>query len=111
MGSADHSVSANSGDSVGVRQSTALLGGTQPERAFVSLGTVARDLWDHPLHPGGLRGDRPARIRRSSGSQRGTLPHVLRSAGGQRSLAAGGGRSPADTLSLGPDPSLTCKAD
>jgi len=35
MGPAVYSVSANSGDSVGVRQSTALLGGTQPERALV----------------------------------------------------------------------------
>ena len=40
MGSADHGVSANSCDWVGVRQSTALLGGTGPERAFVSLGNV-----------------------------------------------------------------------
>jgi len=43
MGPAVYSVSAKSRDSVGVRQSTALLGGTQPERAFVSLGTIAHD--------------------------------------------------------------------
>ncbi len=41
MGPVVHSISANPCDSVGVRQSTALLDGTQPERAFVSLGTVA----------------------------------------------------------------------
>ena len=35
MGPVVHSISANSCDSVGVRQSTALLGGTQPERALV----------------------------------------------------------------------------
>jgi hypothetical protein len=42
MGPAVYSVSANSGDSVGVRQSTALLGGTQPERALVFLGPDGR---------------------------------------------------------------------
>ena len=90
MGPAAHSVSANPGDSVGVRQSTALLGGPQPERAFVSLGTVAHDPEDHPVRRRGLRGDRPARACRSSGSQRGIPLHSQRSAGGEQFLAAGG---------------------
>ncbi len=77
MGPAVHSVSANSGESVGVRRSTALLGRTQPERAFVSLGTVAHDPWDPILRRGGLRGARPARTRRSSGSKWSALPHSL----------------------------------
>jgi len=40
MGPSDHTVSANFFDSVGVRQSTALLVGSQPERAFVFLGQL-----------------------------------------------------------------------
>ena len=43
MGPVVHSISANSGDSVGVRQSTALLGGTQPERALVFLARARED--------------------------------------------------------------------
>jgi len=42
MGPAVYSVSANSGDSVGVRQSTALLGGPQPEAMVVFLALVMR---------------------------------------------------------------------
>jgi hypothetical protein len=43
MGPVVHSISANSGDSVGVRQSTALSGGVRPERALVFLARARQD--------------------------------------------------------------------
>ncbi len=49
----DHSTSGIPYNLGGTLLSTALLGGSRPERAFVSLGTVVHDPRDHPLRRAG----------------------------------------------------------